>query len=200
VFEGLSRTADAPQPPITCKVSNHVIANNATAVNAAAVNARTQGYRVESSSADKPEGAAEDVGRELAERAIALRDSGQTDCLISGGEPTVKLSSENVRGRGGRNQQLVLAAARRLMLDGAKGITLLSGATDGEDGPTDAAGALVSSQVLAEASRRGLDADDYLRRNDAYHWFEPLDALFKTGPTDTNVCDLRVVVIDRKQA
>jgi glycerate 2-kinase len=200
VFDGLSRTADARQPPITCKVSNHVIANNATAVNAAAANARTQGFRVESSSANQPEGAAEDVGCELAERAIALRDNGQTDCLISGGEPTVKLSPEGVRGRGGRNQQLVLAAARRLMLDGAKGITLLSGATDGEDGPTDAAGALVSSRVLAEAGRRGLDADDYLRRNDAYHWFEPLDALFKIGPTDTNVCDLRVVVINRKQA
>jgi glycerate 2-kinase len=199
VFDALSQASDSRQPPINCKATNHVIANNATAVNAAAAEARTQGLRVESSSAKAPEGAAEDVGRQLAERATAMRESGHTDCLISGGEPIVTLSPEGVRGRGGRNQQLVLAAAEHLMADTAKGITLLSGATDGEDGPTDAAGAWISQRVLAEAAKRGLEAGDYLKRNDAYHWFEPLDALFKTGPTDTNVCDVRVIMVDRKQ-
>ena len=73
--------------------------------------------------------------------------------------------------------------------DGAGGIALLSGGTDGEDGPTDAAGALLDADVLAAARRAGLDPADYLARNDAYHFFAPLDALIKTGPTHTNVCD-----------
>ncbi len=73
---------------------------------------------------------------------------------------------------------------------------ILSAGTDGEDGPTDAAGALIDSAVMNEVLRRGLDPADYLRRNDAYHLFEPLNALVKTGPTNTNVCDLRVVLVD----
>ncbi len=73
---------------------------------------------------------------------------------------------------------------------------ILSGGTDGEDGPTDAAGALVDSAVLAAAAARRLDPRDYLSRNDAYHWFEPLMALLKTGPTHTNVCDVRVVLVE----
>jgi hydroxypyruvate reductase len=81
--------------------------------------------------------------------------------------------------------------------DGAAGIVLLSGGTDGEDGPTDAAGALLDAEVLAAAKQRGLDPADFLARNDAYRFFEPLGALIKTGPTHTNVCDLRVVVVDR---
>ena len=73
-------------------------------------------------------------------------------------------------------------------------LVVLSAATDGEDGPTDAAGAFVDRKVIEEAKCRSLDATDFLRRNDAYHFFEPLGALIKTGPTNTNVCDMRVVV------
>jgi glycerate-2-kinase len=76
-------------------------------------------------------------------------------------------------------------------------LVLLSGGTDGEDGPTDAAGAFVDQSVAAEMQARGFDPADFLRRNDAYHFFEPLGALIKTGPTHTNVCDLRVVAVDR---
>ena len=110
----------------------------------------------------------------------------------------VKLVEASRRGLGGRNQQLALAALARLADDGADGIALLSAGTDGEDGPTDAAGALVDADVLAAARRLGLDAGDYLARNDAYHFFAPLDALVRTGPTQTNVCDLRVVVTAAK--
>jgi hydroxypyruvate reductase len=118
-------------------------------------------------------------------------------CLVSGGEPTVKLIDAQRRGLGGRNQQLVLAAVERLAGDNRSGIVILSGGTDGEDGPTDAAGAFADAEVIEQAERLGLDPSDYLARNDAYHWFEPLGALVKTGPTDTNVCDVRVVLVDR---
>jgi glycerate 2-kinase len=106
----------------------------------------------------------------------------------------VRLVDASRRGAGGRNQQLVLAALLRLAEDGADQIALLSGGTDGEDGPTDAAGAMLSQDVLLAAWQRGLDAADYLERNDAYNFFAPLGALLKTGPTHTNVCDVRVVV------
>jgi glycerate-2-kinase len=99
---------------------------------------------------------------------------------------------------GGRNQQLVLAALERLG-DRTEGILILSGGTDGEDGPTDAAGALVDQTIAAAARHRGLDAGDHLRRNDAYRFFQPLGGLIQTGPTHTNVCDVRVVLVDRQE-
>ena len=83
----------------------------------------------------------------------------------------MKLVEPSRRGLGGRNQQLVLAALLRLIDDGAEGIALLSGGTDGEDGPTDAAGALLDADVLAAARRKNLDPADYLARNDAYRFF-----------------------------
>ena len=82
-------------------------------------------------------------------------------------------------------------------LDALHPIALLSGGTDGEDGPTDAAGALVDSVILSAMKERQLDAGAFLRRNDAYHFFEQVDGLIKTGPTHTNVCDLRVVTVSR---
>jgi glycerate-2-kinase len=109
------------------------------------------------------------------------------------------LAPAGQRGLGGRNQQLVLAAAERLEAHAA-GILILSGGTDGEDGPTDAAGAFVDAPMLDAARRSGLACGDYLRRNDAYHWFEPLGGLVKTGPTDTNVCDVRVVLVDGSES
>jgi len=70
----------------------------------------------------------------------------------------------------------------------------LSGGTDGEDGPTDAAGAFFDGFILHEIARSGMDPDVFLKRNDAYHFFERFDALIKTGPTGTNVCDIRVLI------
>jgi glycerate-2-kinase len=113
--------------------------------------------------------------------------------LISGGEPTVKLVDERCRGKGGRNQQLALAALAQL--GDCEGICLLSGGTDGEDGPTDAAGAIIHDEVIRAAAVARLDANDYLARNDAYTFFQKCGGLLITGPTQTNVCDLRVVVV-----
>ena len=187
----------ADQQPVPPRVTNLIIGNNATAVDAARQEAERLGCSPALESAPRSEGPAEQLGEHLAEMAIRMRDRPGPDCLVSGGEPVVKLVEASRRGLGGRNQQLVLAALARLAGDGARGIVLLSGGTDGEDGPTDAAGAFLDASILAAAHQRGLDPADYLARNDAYHFFQPLGALVRTGPTHTNVCDLRVVVVER---
>lgn len=200
VFEYLERAArSGGRGPgrADARLTNLVIGNNATAVEAAGREAERLGYRPATHSAPASEGPAEDIGRDLAEEAVRIRDQAGPDCLVSGGEPVVKLVEECRRGQGGRNQQLVLAALVRLADDGARGIVLLSGGTDGEDGPTDAAGAFLDASILAAACLHGLDPADYLARNDAYHFFQPLGALIRTGPTHTNVCDLRVVAVER---
>jgi glycerate 2-kinase len=178
--------------PLRARVTNLLIGNNALAVDAAGGEAERLGYSHAMIAATTPEGAAEDVGRHLAAMAVRMRDEPGPDCLISGGEPTVRLIDEAVRGRGGRNLQLALATVAAL--GDCRGIALLSGGTDGEDGPTDAAGAFVTEEVVARAKQLGLAAGVYLRRNDAYTFFDAAGGLFKTGPTQTNVCDLRVVV------
>ena len=179
----------------SCEVLNLLIGNNATAVDAAGVEAERRGYSHAMISATESEGAAESVAQHLVEMAKSMRDNDGPDCLISGGEPTVQLADAAERGKGGRNQQLVLAAMSAL--EDWRGLAFLSGGTDGEDGPTDAAGAIVDEQIAALAKEKRLDLADYLRRNDAYSCFEQLDGLITTGPTHTNVCDLRVITVGR---
>ncbi len=203
VFESLTRRAERAAETWSCQVTNLVIGNNAVAVQAAAAEARRLGYLPRASSAPQSEGPAEVIGRELANAALAMLRDGGSDCLISGGEPTVKLIAQAERGRGGRNQQLVLAAVEHLEAErfaAARGqdLVILSGGTDGEDGPTDAAGAVADGSLLARAQELRIEPGDYLRRNDAYSFFEALDGLLKTGPTHTNVCDVRVVLVNRE--
>jgi glycerate-2-kinase len=178
-----------------CLVSHHILANNATAVDAAGIEAERLGYSHAMVSAMAPEGPAEEVGRHLADMALRMRRELGPDCLISGGEPTVTLVDRSRRGLGGRNQQLALAALTEL--GDCDGIALLSAGTDGEDGPTDAAGACVTADVVRAARGQRLEPQDYLDRNDAYHFFEKAGGLFVTGPTATNVCDLRVITVDQ---
>jgi hydroxypyruvate reductase len=196
VFNVLRRSTSGRSAP-TCTYHNFIIGNNALAVEAAGRAAVRLGCQTKLKFAADLEGPAEEVGRWHAAQALAMRAMPGPNCLITGGEPVVELVPEDWRGLGGRNQQLVLAALDALRDDGACGIALLSAATDGEDGPTDAAGAMLDARILESANRLGLNAADYLRRNDAYRFFEPLDGLIKTGPTHTNVCDLRVVTVDR---
>jgi len=187
--------------PAHCAVRNVVIGNNAMAVDAAGIAAERLGYSAAMVAATQLESAAENIGRHLGQMAIGMRDGAGPNCLISGGEGTVALAPEDERGLGGRNQQLVLAALDELLNRDnqfGRGMAILSGGTDGEDGPTDAAGAWLDEAVVAEVRRQGLDPGDFLRRNDAYHFFEPLGALLKTGPTHTNVCDVRVVVVQKR--
>lgn len=193
------KTRPRKEPPVAkqvarCDVHNLVLANNATAVDAAGIEAERLGYNHAMLCATASEGPAEEVGRHLARMALTMRDQPGPNCLITGGEPTVKLAPPDRRGKGGRNQQLVLAALAEL--SDCDGIVLLSAGTDGEDGPTDAAGAVVDAEIAAAAKANALDVADYLQRNDAYHFFDPLGGLLKTGPTGTNVCDIRVVLVE----
>jgi hydroxypyruvate reductase len=190
-----AQQAGTPPQPVRSSVTNLVIGNNELAVAAAGDEAARLGYTPSTVSANHSEGLAEDVGRHLAGAARHMRGAPGPDCLISGGEPTVQLIDQSQRGRGGRNQQLALAALSNL--GDCTGMALLSGGTDGEDGPTDAAGAIVTEEVLQAGRERQIDPSDFLRRNDAYSFFSEAGGLFVTGPTQTNVCDLRVVTVDR---
>ncbi|MBI3822950.1 MAG: DUF4147 domain-containing protein [Planctomycetes bacterium] len=112
-------------------------------------------------------------------------------CILSGGETTVTLAANP--GKGGRNQEFVLAAF--LKLGSTANVVVLSGGTDGEDGPTDAAGAFADASTLQHAKSLGLDGADFLQRNDAYHFFQAIGDLLITGLTQTNVMDVRVLLI-----
>lgn len=200
IWDAVQRAGSEIMPAPTCEVEHLILANNATAVDAAGVEAVARGYRYLMSCARKSEGDAEDLGRKLLDNCIPwLGDSQAPDCLISGGEPTVKLVPPERRGQGGRNQQLVLAALQSRMLMSRKEreawpLCFLSGGTDGEDGPTDVAGAWFDSHLENVVELEQTPLVDFLRRNDAYHFFDHYGGHLRTGPTGTNVCDLRVVV------
>ena len=204
VYEYLRRRAQSAErrPPFRLRPENHILANNATAVDAAGIEAVRLGYAHAMTAATRPEGEVEPIGRHLADMAIAMRNSPGPDCLISGGEGVVRLVDSSRRGLGGRNQQLALAALLRLAecepTTPSHGIALVSAGTDGEDGPTDAAAMrIVDAEAIAQARQLGLNAEDYLQRNDAYRFFDPLGGLLKTGPTHTNVGDVRVITVGR---
>lgn len=201
IYEHLAHAAKAPRAaaPARCQVTNLVIGNNAVAVDAAGMEAERRGYSHAMDAARQLEGPAEEIGQQVADMALRMRGERGPDCLITGGEPIVRLVSASQRGKGGRNQQLVLSALARLLEQGSllEGIALLSGGTDGEDGPTDAAGAIIDATLVTQMRAQGLEPEMFLRRNDAYHFFQPLGGLIQTGPTHTNVCDLRVLVVDR---
>jgi hydroxypyruvate reductase len=110
--------------------------------------------------------------------------------IISGGETTVTIRGA---GLGGRNQEFVLAAG--IDLAGCENVVVLSGGTDGTDGPTDAAGAIADGRTVGRAAALDLDARRFLAENDSYHFFEPLGDLLKTGPTGTNVMDVRLMLV-----
>lgn len=187
-------------PPVT----NLVIGNNALAVDAAGIEAERRGYSHAMTAATQLEGEAEAIGRQHADLAVHMRREKGPDALITGGEPVVTLAPPEIRGKGGRNQQFVLAALVRLLelrkdpaANPASGLTILSGGTDGEDGPTDAAGALIDAAAVDRMEQLHLLPRSYLERSDAYSFFQQAGGLIKTGPTHTNVCDLRVVLVDR---
>ncbi|MDR2642301.1 MAG: DUF4147 domain-containing protein [Planctomycetaceae bacterium] len=187
-------------------VRNIIIGNNVLAVEAAGMEAMRRGYCQTMFSAGVSEGNAEEVGVELVRLGVDMFDAG-SDCLVHGGEPVVKLVSSELRGVGGRNQQLVLAAVCELLrIYGAEStipLAILSGSTDGEDGPTDAAGAWIDPIAWKELTKRikqapKFDPESFLKHNDAYNFFKPLNTLIKTGITGTNVCDLRIVIAIHK--
>lgn len=166
-------------------VQNIIVGDNRLAARAAAHQTQLEGFHAEILT-NELQGEARDVGVMLAGKLRAeISKDPRSFCLIAGGETTVTITGE---GKGGRNQELALAAVNELA--GLEDAMLISLATDGDDGPTDAAGAAVTGESAQRAVSLGLDAPDYLSRNDAYPFFEALGDLIKTGPSGTNVNDL----------
>lgn len=203
----------ARMPP--CLV-NRIVASNSIAVTAAAKKAESLGYRVESLGSANA-GEAADEGRALADRLFAIRSQMESlkpagnqaspICILSGGEPTVKMTSFSdnqqlhqtfdLAPRGGRNQELVLAAVTKHQNPNDwHHVALLSGGTDGEDGPTDAAGAVADEALMIRLASTGLNPHSYLSKHDSYSFFDAVGGLVRTGPTHTNVMDLRVGLVD----
>jgi hydroxypyruvate reductase/glycerate 2-kinase len=181
---------------LPARVRNLIVGNNAGALGAAERHAQQLGYRVVNLGSFL-EGETRHVATVLAAVARSIQTDGQPvsppACLLSGGETTVTLTADH--GQGGRNQEFVLAALAYLGLEGMRRIVVLSGGTDGEDGPTDAAGATADTTTIREATARGLVPIAYLARNDSYHFFDATGDLLKTGLTQTNVMDVRVLLV-----
>jgi glycerate 2-kinase len=186
---------ETPKPgdPLFARVRHAVVGSNRLAVYAAASRARGLGFRTLVLSTFV-EGETRDIARMHAAIAREIVSSGRPvkppACLITGGETTVTLRGD---GLGGRNQEFVLAAA--IDLAGLPGVVVLSAGTDGTDGPTDAAGAIADGRTLA----RNPQAPEFLARNDSYHYFAGLGDLVITGPTRTNVMDVRLVLVGAAQ-
>jgi len=175
------------------RTQNLIVANNMMAIREAKKKAEALGYNTLILSS-----LIEGETREVAKvHAAVAKEILRTDnpvhrpaCLISGGETTVTIRG---KGLGGRNQEFVLAAA--IALEGSEEVVVLSAGTDGTDGPTEAAGAVGDGMTVRKARAAGLDAARYLRDNDSYHFFEKMNGLLITGPTHTNVMDLRMVLV-----
>jgi glycerate 2-kinase len=188
----IEETPKADDPAFK-KTQNVIIGSNIMAVKAAKEKAQELKYHslIHSSFI---EGEAREAARVHAVLAKEILNTGspvpRPACVISGGETTVTIRG---KGLGGRNQEFALAAA--IGIDGLEDVVILSGGTDGTDGPTDAAGAVVDGETVRRAKALGLDAGHYLRENDSYHFFKPLGDLLVTGPTYTNVMDLQLVIV-----
>jgi hydroxypyruvate reductase/glycerate 2-kinase len=174
-------------------VTNLILGNNERSLTAAQSCAEALGYRV-LNLGSFIEGETRHVATALAGIARSIRIDrrpfGPPACILSGGETTVTLPPEH--GLGGRNQEFVLASLVELGESGMRKAAVLSGGTDGEDGPTDAAGALADETTLSRAVQKGMHPAAFLHRCDAYHFFEATGDLLKTGLTQTNVMDVRV--------
>lgn len=191
--------ASIHEEPLAETVHNFVIGNNSVCLNAAADRARALGYHVHSLGSDN-RGEAKQVGKALADLCRSVRDSDHPisapACILSGGEPIVHVVSTDQPQKGGRNQELVLAGLEQLWDDGMESIVILSGGTDGEDGPTDAAGAYADSEIVKTAHDQNLIPADFLAVNNSYPFFQQIAGLLITGPTHTNVMDLRVCLVN----
>ena len=186
---------DTPKSDNTAflKCSQVLVGTNLQALKAAAKAAEGLGYRPLILSS-KIEGEAREVAKFYSAIAKEILESAHPMdppvCVLAGGETTVTIEGD---GRGGRNQEFALASA--LAIEGVDNVIVLSGGTDGTDGPTDAAGAMADGTTVARAGENGLDPKDFLQRNDSYNFFAKLDDLVKTGPTRTNVMDIYMLLV-----
>lgn len=188
--------ASPEQPEFLIPCRNRIIGNNLTALNAAISKATSLGYEIRNLGTNR-QGIACEIGFELADLCVqAAREKRRSAiCYIGGGEPVVKLTVTDQPRRGGRNQEVALAAGCRWNDADISRFIVLSGGTDGEDGPTDAAGASFDATIQRTARVMGLSPNVFLAINDSYTFFEHVGGLLKTGPTHTNVMDLQIALV-----
>jgi len=191
----LGETEETPkaEDPVFRKVKNFVIGSNILALEAAEREAKKLGYNTLVLSS-MIEGETREVAHVHAAIAKEILSRGRPvaapACVISGGETTVTIRG---KGTGGRNQEFCLASA--MDISSLPGVVILSGGTDGNDGPTDAAGGVVDSLTFRKGEELGMSAQSFLENNDAYHFLERTGDLLVTGPTKTNVMDVRLVLV-----
>jgi hydroxypyruvate reductase len=197
---GLVPETPKPGDPSVQRSIAHVIGGRHAALDGARAAAEALGYAVHV--IEEPVvGAARDAGAALFSRAMKARAASagaartlavrEPLCVLAAGETTVRVTG---RGKGGRNQECALGMAGALVTPGANAVAASVG-TDGVDGPTDAAGAVVDTTTLARARAAGLDAQRHLDDNDSYAFFDQLGDLIRTGPTSTNVGDIQVILV-----
>jgi glycerate 2-kinase len=195
--KGLIEETPKKGDPALSKVTNILLGTNYTALLAAAKKAKLMGYNtavISSQIIGEAREAAKlffGIARDILIHDLLLK---KPACVIAGGETTVTLRGS---GRGGRNQEISLSFLSQMEKDRdqAEGIYFLSASTDGNDGPTDAAGAFATKDILRVSIKKQLDIEEHLKHNDSYSFFSLLDALLITGPTNTNVCDIHIVLV-----
>jgi hydroxypyruvate reductase len=183
--------------PVFAGVKNILIGSNYGALLAAERAAKELGYNTIVLSAEVTGEAREaarfyiGIARDVLKHGLAVK---KPACVIAGGETTVTLKGS---GKGGRNQEMALSFLAEIEAnpEGSEGIWFLAASTDGNDGPTDAAGAFADLEILAAGKKAGLSIQDYMAANDSYNYFDKIGFLCKTGPTNTNVCDVQVTII-----
>jgi glycerate 2-kinase len=190
--EGSADETPKPDDPIFRKGFNLIVGSNIQCLEAAARKAEELGYKtliLSSCIEGETREVAKVHGAILKEIIRTGRPLVPPACILSGGETTVTIRG---RGKGGRNQEFVLACGMEMA--GWKGAAVFSAGTDGTDGPTDAAGAFADWQMVERTREMGLDPGAALRENDSYPFFEKLGDLIITGPTNTNVMDVRILI------
>jgi len=191
---------ETPKPgdKIFKNVSNLLIGTNYLALLAAKQQAEQLGYQSRILDSQLV-GEAREVGKTLFKIACDYQKKKLPQekpfCLLFGGETTVTIKGE---GKGGRNQEMALSFLSEMAASPsvAGNISFLSGGSDGNDGPTDAAGAFATVELLDRTRKKEISITEYLNNNDAYHFFDAINGLLKTGPTNTNVCDIQIILID----
>ena len=196
IIKVLNKKADRPENAYF-NVKNFIIGNNLRALTAAENIAKNAGYKTLLLS-DCIEGESREVAKVFTGIIRSIHRNklpfAPPLCILAGGETTVTLKGS---GKGGRNQEMVLAALTEM--GGVENpFYFCSIGTDGTDGPTDAAGAWIDEKSFEKAEKKGLNAESYLKNNDSYHFFNKLEQLIKTGPTKTNVMDIMFMLIERE--
>jgi glycerate 2-kinase len=193
ILRAMREAPETPKPGenLFANVQNIIVGSNPQAAQSTLEQASCEGFSTHLLQTDL-QGEAREVGETLTKDLRRILESGEPVrrpfCLVAGGETTVTIRG---KGKGGRNQELALAAVHGLA--GLDNVMLVTLATDGEDGPTDAAGAIVTGETLKQGKDLGLLPQVFLDNNDAYRYFDPLGDLLKPGPTGTNVNDLTFI-------